>query len=74
MKKMIRKAFRKLSKKYRILNDRLIYRYKVNNKILEKKIRFIIELNDIFYTDHIGGVHYGFEKAKKGLLNSDIYF
>ena len=32
-KKQKRKAFRKLSKKYDIINDRLIYKYKVNKKI-----------------------------------------
>lgn len=36
-KKDKRKAFRKLSKKYAIINDRLIYKYKINNKIIKKK-------------------------------------
>ena len=68
-KKQKRKAFRKLSKKYDIINDRLIYKYKVNKKIYKKKIPYKIELDEIFYSSHICAFHNGFEKSKKFYYN-----
>ena len=59
------KNFQKLSKKYLIKEQRLHYKYKVNNQIIVKKIPYINELTEIFYSSHIGQIHYGFEKSKK---------
>ena len=72
-KKQKRKAFRKLSKKYDIINDRFIYKYKVNKKINKKKIPYKIELDEIFYSSHIGAFHNGLKKSKKILLQSELY-
>lgn len=71
VKKEKRKNFRKISKKYLIKEQRLHYKYKVNNQIIVKKIPYINELKEIFYSSHIGQIHFGFEKSKKKLLASD---
>ena len=67
-KKEKRKKFRTLSKKYKIVKNRLVYTYKYNNKNIEKKIPYIIELDDILYNAHVGLIYNGYEKAKKVLL------
>lgn len=48
-KKEKRKKFRRLvKKKYFLKDERLIYKYKFNNKIKEKLIPYVHEVNTIF--------------------------
>ena len=73
-KKEKRNLFRKLSKKYRIKDNRLIYLYKYKGKVLEKKIPFSNEVNNILFDCHCTEAHNGFDKSKKILLRSEYYF
>jgi len=65
VKKEKRKNFPKLSKKYIIKEKRFHYKYKINNQIIFKKIPYINEVKEMFYSSHIRQIHYGFEKSKK---------
>jgi hypothetical protein len=73
-KKEKRNLFRKLSKKYRIKDNRLIYLYKYKGKVLEKKISFSNEVNNILFDCHCIETHNGFDKSKKNFIKIGILF
>lgn len=71
-----RKAFlRNANKNYFIKDNRLYFKYKFNNKSLDKMIPYIYEINNIFYNAHISlKVHCTFKKAKNNLLEGSYYY
>ena len=58
------------------MNDRLYYKYsKYKDKIINKKIPYIIELPFIFYRCHvINNIHFGLRKSQEYLEKQDYYY
>ncbi len=63
-----------MKEKYFIQNERLYYKHKVRDKILEKKIPYIYERNIVFYDAHINETYISFGEAKENILNSEYYY
>ena len=58
------------------MNNRLYYKYsKYKDKIINKKIPYIIELPFIFYRCHvINNIHFGLRKSQECLEKQDYYY